>query len=168
MIKRAAVRCRAGIESEISNRATSRQAKSDVGMTNLPPLAWTGCLVQYPNKIGNLKSSFSAPFFVSMPKTFAELGLNLMYPDNWETLPRSETEPPGVSFDLPGGGFLSLDQIDGENDEIVDLWLEKSAKTIRDDYGEVESEELRTSDIVGFFRGTEFRFYYLDMIIISA
>ena len=102
-----------------------------------------------------------------MPATFDDHGLKLMYPENWELSDRAEGQPPGVLLETAGGGFFSVDQIDGEDDDAIEALIEKTAETIREEYGEVEIEEIKSAPVAGFYRGVEYRFYYLDLIIIS-
>lgn len=106
-------------------------------------------------------------YHFAMPDTFEQYGLTILYPENWTVAQRAEGEPPGAMFETPGGGFLSVDQIDGENDEAIDALFEKTAAAIREDYGEVESEEISSAKVLGFYRGIEYRFYYLDLIVLS-
>lgn len=102
-----------------------------------------------------------------MPETFEQYGLRVLYPDNWQLSERAEGEPPGAFWETPGGGFLSVDEVDGDNDEAIDALFEKTLATMRADYGEVETEEITSSIAGGFYRGVEYRFYYLDLIIQS-
>lgn len=101
-----------------------------------------------------------------MPETFTADGLELMYPETWRVAERGEQEPNGASFDLPGGGFVTIDQIDGDDEDLVDTWFKQNRTTIVDDYGDLESEPI-TGGVPGLYRGVDYVFYYLDLIITS-
>ena len=101
-----------------------------------------------------------------MTAKYSEHGLDLLYPENWTIAERSPEEPQGVTFDLPSGGFLSIDPIDGDADEI-ELLYQQMASRVGEDYGEHEAEELATEDRAGVRKLVEYRFYYLDLIIQS-
>lgn len=48
-----------------------------------------------------------------MPATFESLGLRFLYPDNWILAQRSpEDGIEGVTFELPTGGFFSIERLD--------------------------------------------------------
>jgi hypothetical protein len=72
-----------------------------------------------------------------MPATFESLGLQFLYPDNWTLAKRSpEDGIEGVTFDLPNGGFFSIERLDrlgpqrltgneevGADDDLLDDYL---------------------------------------------
>lgn len=101
-----------------------------------------------------------------MPATFESLGIKFLYPDNWTITDRSAEEGiDGVTFDLPAGGFFSLERARNlsSNDELIDAIQAGIAK----EYGEVERTVV---DVPGALAGeltVDFQFYYLDLIIIS-
>jgi hypothetical protein len=101
-----------------------------------------------------------------MPLKFAQFGVELLYPDNWEIAQRGPEDPPGVTFELPGGGFFSLDPIEDDAGAIESLYQTTRAG-IAEDYGSCEAESLSTDGLTGVNRMVEFRFYYLDLIIQS-
>lgn len=101
-----------------------------------------------------------------MTAKYSDLGFELLYPENWTIAERADGEAAGVTFDLPSGGFLSIDPIQGDPDEIEALY-QQMAEQVAEDYGEYETETLDTDQRAGVRRMVEFRFYYLDLIIQS-
>jgi hypothetical protein len=101
-----------------------------------------------------------------MPLQFAQFGIEMLYPDNWAIAQRGPDDSPGVTFELPGGGFFSLDPIEDDEDTIESLYQTTRAG-IAEDYGSCENEPLETEGMQGVKRMGEFRFYYLDLIIQS-
>ena len=101
-----------------------------------------------------------------MPATFDSFGIKFLYPDNWSLLRREASEgQEGVTLELPSGGFFSIErERAGERPETI---LESVAASFEKDYGEVEREELVGESFSRFERAEEFRFYYLDLLIIS-
>ena len=98
-----------------------------------------------------------------MPATFDSFGLKFLYPDNWSIADRAEDEgTDGVTFELPTGGFLSIEPVrDGQLEEEL---IEEVAESIEEEYGEVEREEVATDAAA---RTVDFEFYYLDLLIVS-
>lgn len=119
-----------------------------------------------------------------MPATFEGFGLKLLYPDNWTLAARVEDEgDQGLTFDLPGGGFLSLETLPITRED--DVVIEEIDQAIRDNYEDVERESIDwpAGDAAGHDdasehgessergesspRAVEWRFYCLDLIVIS-
>lgn len=101
-----------------------------------------------------------------MPATFESLGLRFLYPDNWKPADRTPDEGiDGVTFDLPTGGFFSIERARdlASHDELIDEVQQALAK----DYGEVDREEIQSEQSLDGERTVDFRFYYLDLIIVS-
>lgn len=101
-----------------------------------------------------------------MPATFEDFGIRFLYPDNWEVAGRSmDNAVQGVTFELPGGGFLSVEQADKtiSEDEILD----EVAKAVAKEYDEVERESIELKNAGPEERAIELRFYYLDLFIQS-
>ncbi len=101
-----------------------------------------------------------------MPATFEDFGIRFLYPDNWEVAGRSmDNAVQGVTFELPGGGFLSVEQADKtiSEDEILD----EVAKAVAKEYDEVERESIELKGAGPEERAIELRFYYLDLFIQS-
>ncbi len=101
-----------------------------------------------------------------MPATFEDFGIRFLYPDNWEVAGRSmDNAVQGVTFELPGGGFLSVEQADKtiSEDEILD----EVARAVAKEYDEVERESIELKDAGPEERAIELRFYYLDLFIQS-
>ena len=110
-----------------------------------------------------------------------------MYPDNWVQADRApEDGIEGVTFELPSGGFFSIERIKRqslvqeptdliETDEAEELEGESSSeedlidaieKSIVDEYGEVERQEFDNESLGESGRQIEFNFYYLDLLIV--
>lgn len=101
-----------------------------------------------------------------MPSTFESFGVKFLYPDNWKPLERSEDEgEQGVTLELPGGGFFSLERDrEGFLDEEL---IEEVADTIDEQYELVERERVQLEGAGPDEQAVEFRFYYLDLLIVS-
>jgi hypothetical protein len=101
-----------------------------------------------------------------MPATFESLGIKFLYPDNWAVSERDESEgDQGVTLELPTGGFFSLER-EREGRTAEEL-IEEVNEALQEDYGEVEREEFRLEDAPADERAVDFRFYYLDLVVIS-
>ncbi len=88
-----------------------------------------------------------------------------MYPDNWSVMERQEDEGDGVTLELPSGGFLSIDrERQGMLDEEI---IEELSETIEAEYDELERESVVLDGAAGDEVAVDFRFYYLDLLIIS-
>lgn len=102
----------------------------------------------------------------TMPATFDAFGIKFLYPDNWSVLGREESEgQEGVTLELPSGGFFSIER--GREGDLAEVVLDGLAASLEKEYGEVEREELPGDSAAGIERAVEFRFYYLDLLIIS-
>ena len=101
-----------------------------------------------------------------MPATFDSFGVKFLYPENWSLVDRDAAEgEEGVTLELPSGGFFSIErEVEGQ---LADEVLEEIASSFENDYGEVEREELAFNSAESVERAVEFRFYYLDLLIIS-
>lgn len=100
-----------------------------------------------------------------MPAQFDSFGVRFLYPDNWTVAEREETEgDQGTTFDLPSGGFVSLERTRAsEVEELID----RIVKTIAADYEELEREDLTLDVLPENTPVTDLRFYYLDLLIVS-
>ncbi len=101
------------------------------------PLPFTSCSFCLPIIPATTATQPIAP----MPATFESFGLRFLYPDNWTIVERAEDEgADGVTFELPTGGFFSIEQVrDGQLEEEL---IEEVADSIDEEYGEVEREEV--------------------------
>ncbi len=101
-----------------------------------------------------------------MPATFDSFGLRFLYPDNWTVAQQVEdANVDGVTFDLPSGGFFSIErERQGMLDEEM---IEEVSDTIESEYDEVEREEIALEGGSDDERVVDFRFYYLDLLIVS-
>ena len=101
-----------------------------------------------------------------MPATFESFGLKFLYPDNWVVSARGPEEgDEGMTLELPGGGFFSI-EIDNENLSDAEL-LQRVADAIKEEYEDLESEEVTMMDAMANERAVDFRFFYLDLLIVS-
>lgn len=103
-----------------------------------------------------------------MPKTFSAMGVKFLYPDNWVSQTEGDNEKnPAVMLDLPSGGFFTLEPV--ESGQSLEVLVDQIAETFKDEYGEVEAEELqlKSEDLPGIQFAVDYRFYYLDLLIIS-
>lgn len=101
-----------------------------------------------------------------MPATFDDFGIRFLYPDNWVVAGRStDNTIQGVTFELPDGGFLSIEQADPSIPE--DQILDEVAQAVAKEYDEVERESIELKDAAADDRAIELRFYYLDLFIQS-
>ena len=101
-----------------------------------------------------------------MPATFEGFGLKLMYPDNWTLLPRGDDEgDQGATFELPTGGFLSIETlpVTRNDDEII----AEVAELLRQDYPEVEQEEIVIVGGEPGERAVDLSFCHLDLVVFS-
>ncbi len=101
-----------------------------------------------------------------MPATFEGFGLKLLYPDNWTLAPRGDDEgDQGATFDLPSGGFVSIETlpITREDDEVID----EIANMLRQQYNDVESEEIHLAGAEDHERAVDISFYHLDLVVFS-
>jgi hypothetical protein len=101
-----------------------------------------------------------------MPASFESFGIRFLYPENWTPLHRADTEQSdGVTLELPSGGFFSIER---ERDgQLFNQLIEEIAESFEKDYGEVEREVIPAKASSGIQQSVEFRFYYLDLLIIS-
>jgi hypothetical protein len=101
-----------------------------------------------------------------MPATFESFGVRFLYPENWTEIPRDDADgPAGVTFELPSGGFFAIER--EAIDQLVEEIIEDIGDSFERDYGEVEREELKLESLSGVSRAVEFRFYYLDLVVLS-
>lgn len=108
---------------------------------------------------------FHEPLSKPMPATFQSSEIKFLYPDNWTVVQRHEDEgADGVTLELPKGGFFSLEK--ESEGQLEDELIEEVFETIETEYGEVEREEI-LEGVLPDERTVEFRFFYLDLVIIS-
>lgn len=101
-----------------------------------------------------------------MPANFEGFGLKLLYPDNWTLATRGDDEgDQGVTFDLPSGGFVSIETlpITRDDDEVID----EIADMLRVNYNDVESEDVYLSGAEEDERSVDISFYHLDLVVFS-
>lgn len=99
-----------------------------------------------------------------MPATFDDFGIRFLYPDNWQIQSReSDEESDNVTLEMPSGGFFSVTKY--RSPQPIDSVLEPIAVAMKNEYPEVEIEELDSLDDEA--DSIEFRFYYLDLLIVA-
>ena len=101
-----------------------------------------------------------------MPATFESLGIKFLYPDNWTLTERAAEEGiSGATFELPTGGFFSIERT---TESIpAEQVMDEIESSISAEYGEVEREPAEVSYGFADEQSVDFRFYYLDLIIVS-
>lgn len=101
-----------------------------------------------------------------MPQVYESLGIKFLYPDNWTVVQREQDEGrEGVTLELPCGGFFTVER-DYEG-QLTEELIEEIGQSIEEDYGEFEQERLPIDGARPREQMVEFRFYYLDLLIIS-
>lgn len=101
-----------------------------------------------------------------MPASFDSFGVKFLYPDNWKVIDRADDEGgEGVTLELPSGGFFTIErEHEGQIEEEI---IEELADALEQEYEQIEREEIRLDDASPNERAVEFRFYYLDLLVIS-
>lgn len=101
-----------------------------------------------------------------MPANFESFGIKFLYPDNWKVRDRGEDEGgEGVTLELPSGGFFTIErELEGQIEEEL---IEEIFESFEQEYEEVERENIQLDDAGTNERAVEYRFYYLDLLVIS-
>jgi hypothetical protein len=101
-----------------------------------------------------------------MPKKYTGMGMSLLYPDSWSMTEDSAGElRTGIILESPGGSFLSIMLLDGDQD--IEAVVSEATDAMTAEYEDIESEPLAFQIAGQEFSGTVQRFYYLDFIIVS-
>lgn len=101
-----------------------------------------------------------------MPATFESFGIRFLYPDNWKEVVRPEDEGgDGVTLELPTGGFFMVEK-DREG-QLAEEIIEEIGDSIAEEYDEIEHEEVELPGESQHERAVDFRFYYLDLVVVS-
>lgn len=101
-----------------------------------------------------------------MPLTFDSFGVKFLYPDNWTQIERPDEEGrEGVTLEMPSGGFFTIET--AREGELAEEVIEEVADSFMEDYGDVEREPIHVDGLADRDSAIEFRFYYLDLLIIS-
>ncbi len=101
-----------------------------------------------------------------MPATFDSFGIHFLYPDNWKIAQRPEDEGgEGVTMELPSGGFFSIER--DQQGLLDEELIEDVSDTIAEEYDEIERGDIVLDDAGDDERTVDFRFYYLDLLIVS-
>ncbi len=98
--------------------------------------------------------------------TFDGFGRPLLYPQNWTIAERGEDEASlGVTFDLPGGGFLTIETVRlGRSEAEV---VAETAAVLKAEFNEIEQEAAAAPGVDEATQSVDFRFYYLDLLVVS-
>lgn len=101
-----------------------------------------------------------------MPASFESFGIKFLYPDNWKVTQRAEDEVgEGVTLELPTGGFFTIErEYEGQIEEEL---IEELSDSFEQEYEQVEREDIQLENAGSNERAIEFRFYYLDLLVIS-
>ncbi|KAA5544385.1 hypothetical protein FYK55_08550 [Roseiconus nitratireducens] len=100
-----------------------------------------------------------------MPAQFDAFGIRFLYPDNWKIADRPDEEGDrGTTFDLPSGGFVSLEKTRAEE---VEPLVERIVDAIAADYEDLERETISLEGLPADAHAIDLRFYYLDLLVIS-
>lgn len=101
-----------------------------------------------------------------MPTSFDSFGIKFLYPDNWKVIDRDEDEGgEGVTMELPSGGFFSIErEHEGQIEEEI---IEELSDAFEQEYEQIEREDIQLDDASPNERAVEFRFYYLDLLVVS-
>ena len=101
-----------------------------------------------------------------MPATFESFGVKFLYPENWKVLDRETHEQSeGMTMELPSGGFFSIERVDPASS--AESLIDSVGDTLQAEYEELEREALPPGDSNPGEAATDFRFYYLDLVIVS-
>lgn len=101
-----------------------------------------------------------------MPQSFESFGIKFLYPDNWKQMERPDDEgKEGVTLELPSGGFFTVEKF-SVADQVDDL-IKAIKESFDEDYGDVELERIAVDELPEVEDAFEFRFYYLDLLVIS-
>ena len=101
-----------------------------------------------------------------MPATFESFGIKFLYPENWTVLDREDDEgDTGLTLELPGGGFLSIEVVDPSSDP--ETLIDSVADALKAEYDEIEREPITLDGAGPGESATDIRFYYLDLVVIS-
>ena len=101
-----------------------------------------------------------------MPASFESFGIKFLYPENWTLVERSEDESQeGVTLELPCGGFFTIErEREGQIEEEI---IEELSDAFEQEYEEIEREDIELENAGSGEHAVEFRFYYLDLLVIS-
>jgi hypothetical protein len=101
-----------------------------------------------------------------MPASFESFGIKFLYPDNWKVTDRAEDEgSEGVTLELPSGGFFTIErEHEGQLDEEL---IEELSDSFEQEYEQIEREDIQLENASPKERAVEFRFYFLDLLVIS-
>jgi hypothetical protein len=101
-----------------------------------------------------------------MPASFESFGIKFLYPDNWKVTDRAEDESrEGVTLELPSGGFFTIErEHEGQLEEEI---IEELSDSFEQAYEQIEREDIQLENASPNERAVEFRFFYLDLLVVS-
>jgi hypothetical protein len=96
-----------------------------------------------------------------MPKKYQKLGISFQYPDNW-TLDEADAVEgrQSVTVYSPGGAFWSIG-VYTQSLSPVQV-VKSSLRAMREEYPEIEVEQIRETVVDRKMIGYDLNFYYLD------
>ncbi len=95
-----------------------------------------------------------------MPAVFDHLGVQFQYPETWTIEAGNEADGEEVTLYSPGGAFWSLTIHDrGDTTELI----EQVVRAMRDEYDELDSEDVSDSIAGQKLAGCDMNFYCLDL-----
>lgn len=105
-----------------------------------------------------------------MPASFDSIGLKFLYPDNWVEVARDADAAEGVTLELPGGGFFSVEKVHDRRP--AELILDELVDAVEQAYQDAEHEPIPLDPAIvpphqHDARAAEIRFYFLDLLIVS-
>lgn len=97
-----------------------------------------------------------------MPQKYEDLGLTILYPDNWQT--EEDIDAQTVTLESPEGAFLTVTRLEQTD---LESPIEQAKAAMEHEYEEIEQEPLRKQIADRQLTGLTQRFVYLDLIITS-
>ena len=97
-----------------------------------------------------------------MPTTFERWGIQFQYPDNWALEEESAQECQSVTVTSPGGAFWSVSRHSLMTDPT--MLIRAAAEALREEYKQLEIEEVDETVAGIELLGSDFSFFCLDFI----
>ena len=101
---------------------------------------------------------------ISMPSTYQQNGIELLYPDNWKVVDEDpQSDPPSVTLQSPGTGYWNLTVYpDSQN---PDSLTSETVTAMQEEYDSIEVEPIECSFGKQLASGFQMQFYYLDFLV---
>ena len=96
---------------------------------------------------------------ISMPSTYQQNGIELLYPDNWKVVDEDpQSDPPSVTFQSPGTGYWNITVYpDSQN---PDSLTTETITAMQEEYDSIEVEPIECSFGKQLASGFQMQFYY--------